>query len=305
MGRFLLARTARLVLVLWGVLTLAFLLLRLSGDPTTLFVAQDATQAQVEQVRHQLGFDQPLIVQYAWFLGRLAHGDFDRSLRFDQPAITLVWAALPYTLELSLVALAIAMLLGIPGGAVAALRPGSVIDFVATLLALVGQSIPVFWLGILLILLFSVQLRWLPVSGSDTPAHLVLPAVTLGAFFAARFAQLTRSGLVEVLTEDYVRTAHAKGLRARTVLMRHALRNVAIAQVTVAALTFSALLGGAIVTETIFAWPGMGRLLLDAVNSRDYPLVQASVFVIALFVSLANLLADISYGVLDPRVGRG
>lgn len=303
MGRFLLARTARLVLVLWGVLTLSFLLLRLSGDPATLFVSQGATQAEVEQVRHQLGFDQPLIVQYGQFLARLAHGDLDRSLRFDQPAIALVWAALPYTLELTFAALAIAMLLGIPAGAIAALRPGSAIDSAATLVALAGQSMPVFWLGILLILFFSVQLKWLPVSGSETPGHLVLPAATLGAFFAARFAQLTRSGLIEVLTEDYVRTARAKGLHEKTVLIRHALRNVAIAQVTVAALTFSAMLGGAIVAETIFAWPGMGRLLLDAVNSRDYPLVQASLFVIALFVSLATLLADLTYGVLDPRVG--
>jgi len=302
-GRFLLARTARLVLVLWGVLTLSFLLLRLSGDPATLFVSQGATQAEVEQVRHQLGFDQPLIVQYGQFLARLAHGDLDRSLRFDQPAIALVWAALPYTLELTFAALAIAMLLGIPAGAIAALRPGSAIDSAATLVALAGQSMPVFWLGILLILFFSVQLKWLPVSGSETPGHLVLPAATLGAFFAARFAQLTRSGLIEVLTEDYVRTARAKGLHEKTVLIRHALRNVAIAQVTVAALTFSAMLGGAIVAETIFAWPGMGRLLLDAVNSRDYPLVQASLFVIALFVSLATLLADLTYGVLDPRVG--
>ncbi len=305
MGRFLVARTARLVLVLWGVLTLAFLLLRLSGDPATLFVGQDATREQVEQVRHQLGFDQPLIVQYGQFLGRIAHGDFDRSLRFDRPAISLVLDALPYTLELTLASLAIAMLLGIPAGAIAALRPGSAVDSAATLLALVGQSMPVFWLGILLILFFAVQLHWFPVSGSETPAHLVLPSVTLGAFFAARFAQLTRSGLLEVLAEDYVRTARSKGLSEWTVLARHALKNVAISQVTVAALTFSALLGGAIVTETIFAWPGMGRLLLDAVNSRDYPLVQASLFVIALFVCLANLLADLSYGLLDPRVGRG
>jgi ABC-type dipeptide/oligopeptide/nickel transport system permease component len=304
-GSFLLARTVRLLLVVLGVLTLAFLLLRLSGDPATLFVSQDATREQVEQVRRQLGFDEPLIVQYGRFLARLARGDFDRSLRFDQPAIVLVWTALPYTLELSLAALVAAIAIGIPAGAVAAMRPGSIIDSAATLVALVGQSIPVFWLGILLIMFFAVQLHWLPVSGSETPAHVVLPATTLGAFFAARFAQLTRSGLVEVLAQDYVRTARAKGLRERTILVRHALKNVAIAQVTVAALTFSALLGGAIVTETIFAWPGMGRLLLDAVNSRDYPLVQASVFVIALFVSLANLAADLTYGILDPRVTRG
>ena len=304
MVAYLLARAAKLVLVLWGVTTLVFILLRLSGDPATLFVTQDATVEQLERVRRTLGLDQPLIVQYVRFLSRAVVGDFDRSLRFGQPALGMVLAALPDTLRLALTALALAMIVGIPAGVLSAVRRGSALDGLTTILTLLGQSLPVFWLGILLILLFSVELRWLPVSGADTPVHVILPAVTLAAFFAARFARLTRSNLTEVLAEDYIRTARAKGLSGRLVLYRHALKNVAITQVTVAALTFSALLGGAIVTETIFAWPGLGRLLLEAVNTRDYPLVQATVFVIALFVSLANFLADLLYGVLDPRIGR-
>ena len=281
---------------------MAFLLLRLSGDPATLFVGQDATAEQVERVRHELGLDRPLIVQYGQFLFKAAQGDFDRSLRFNRPALEMVLVVLPDTLRLALTSLALAALVGVPVGAVSALYRGSLLDSVITVLTLLGQSLPVFWLGILLILLFAVDLHWLPTSGSDTLAHLVLPAATLGAFFAARFAQLTRSGLQEVLAEDYIRTARAKGLRERVVLFGHALRNVAIGQVTVAALTFSALLGGAIVTETIFAWPGLGRLLLEAVNNRDYPLVQATVFVIALFVTLANVIADLLYAALDPRI---
>src|SRR5579859_141802 len=293
MQRYVVIRLGQLVLVLFGVSTLVFLLLRLSGDPVTLFVNESMTPQQVADLRQRLGFNDPLYVQYARFLGQASQGDFGASLRFGEPALPLVLDRLPATIELTLSALLLSSVVGVPLGVVAAARRGSVVDKAAMALGVLGQGMPVFWLGILLILLFAAYLHVLPSGGRGTLAHLVLPTVTVALYTLARTARLTRSSMLDVLAQDYVRTATAKGLSRATVIRRHALRAAAVPVVTIIGLTFSTLFGGAVITETIFAWPGVGRLLVQAVGFRDYPLVQATVFVIALFVTVANLLTDL------------
>jgi peptide/nickel transport system permease protein len=305
MRRYLVRRLGQLVVVLLGASTLVFGLLRLSGDPAVLFVGPDASHEDVARVRAELGFDDPLPVQYLRFLSRAAVGDFGLSLRYDRPALEMVAESFPATLELTLAALLLSTLLAVPAGVLAGVYRGSLYDNAAMVGSLLGQSVPTFWLGIMLIVFLAVQVPLLPTSGRGTWAHLVLPAVTLGTFSVARIARLTRSGMLEVLTQDYIRTARAKGTGEGRVVFRHALRNAALSALTVVSFTLSALVGGAIITETIFAWPGVGRLLLQGVSVRDYPLVQAAVFVIALFVTAINLLTDLLYAVLDPRIQYG
>ncbi|MDR7555836.1 MAG: ABC transporter permease [Armatimonadota bacterium] len=290
------------VLGVLGVTTIAFLAIRLSGDPVALLVTEYATPEDIARVRRVLGLDQPLWVQYGRFLGDVLRGDFGESLRFIKPAAPLVYGALPATLTLAVAALFIALALALPLGLLAGMRRGSVLDGAAIVLATLGQSVPYFWLGILLIMAFAVRLQWLPAFGSESWRHLILPALTLAMTPMARIARIVRAGMVEVLTQDYIRTARAKGLPGGAIVLRHALPNLAIPLVTILALDFGTLLGGAVVTETIFAWPGVGRLVVQAIQSRDYPVVQAAVFYLATSVVLLNLALDVLYARLDPRI---
>jgi peptide/nickel transport system permease protein len=291
-----------LLVVLFGVSTLIFVVLRLSGDPVALFVADTATVEEIEVVRRAMGFDRALPIQYLRFLREVAAGDFGTSFRFNQPALGLVLQRLPATLVLALASIAVATVIGVPLGVVAALTRGTRYDAAVMVVTFLGQSVPTFWLGIILILVFAVDLRLLPSSGGPSLAHLVLPGATLGAYMMARVARMARSSMLEVLRQDYIRTARAKGLRERAVVLRHGLKNASIGIVTMIGFTFATLVGGAIVTETIFAWPGVGRLLVQSVYARDYPVVQAAVFVTALFVVACNLLTDLLYVYLDPRI---
>jgi ABC-type dipeptide/oligopeptide/nickel transport system permease component len=295
-------RAGDALLAVLGVSTIAFLAIRVSGDPVALLVTEYATPEDIERVRRLLGLDLPLWRQYARFVADALQGNFGESLRFLKPAAPLVYGALPATVSLAAAALTVALLVGLPLGVVAGARRGSLVDGLAVAMATLGQSIPYFWLGILLVMLFAVHLGWLPAFGSETLRHLVLPALTLSVTPMARIARIVRSGIVEVLTHDYVRTARAKGLRNARVLLRHALPNVAIPVVTILALDFGTLLGGAVVTETIFAWPGVGRLVVQAIQSRDYPVVQAVVFYLAMAFVAINLLMDLLYARLDPRI---
>ncbi len=279
-----------------------FTVTRLSGDPVRLMLPIEASNQDVEELRRRLGFDRPLPVQYVDFFARALRGDLGDSLRYRQPALTVIVDRLPATATLAASAMAVALLVAVPAGILSATHRGGGIDGVSRAISLLGQALPAYWVGIMLIIVFAVQLRWLPAAGSGSPAHVVLPAVTLGLWPMARIARVLRSSLLESLGADYVRTARAKGLPERHVILLHALRNALLPAVTVIGLSFGIIFGGAIVTETVFAWPGVGRLLLDAVSQRDYPLVQAIVLMFAVLFLVVNLVVDLLYGVLDPRV---
>jgi len=285
-----------------GVVTLAFAALRLSGDPAATMLPGDASVDQLEALRRELGLDRPIYVQYLQFLGGALRGDFGTSFRHQQPALGLVLERLPATMELAFAALLLATVVALPLGILAAIRHGRLIDALAMGFAVVGQSTPTFWMGIMLILVVSVELGVLPTSGRGGWEYLILPAVTLGTQFAALLARLTRTSMLEVLGQDFLRTARAKGLRERTVVFGHALKNASVPVITLAGLQFGTLLGGAVVTETVFAWPGVGRLAVQSIFVRDYPVVQAAVFVLALSFVTINLLVDLAYGQLDPRI---
>jgi len=300
--RYCRARLVDLVIAVVGVSTLVFFLLRLSGDPLALLVTETTTREEMERLREALGLTAPLWEQYARFLIRAFQGDFGDSLRYTKPAATLVWETLPATLELTAAALGIATALAVPLGMLAAIRRGTSVETSCSVITLVGQSVPFFWLGILLILVFSVQLHALPSFGRGTAWHLILPAVTLSASTMAKTARLVRAGMLEVLSQEYIRTARAKGLPERLVFLRHAFRNIAIPVVTILGLDFGLLLGGAVVTETIFAWPGTGRLMIQAIQGRDFPVVQAAVFILAVVFVVINALLDLIYAWLDPRI---
>jgi ABC-type dipeptide/oligopeptide/nickel transport system permease component len=302
MGRYLIRRLLQTVFVLLGVSVLSFGTLFLSGDPTMLMASESWNQEQISTFRHQMGFDRPWFVQYLDFLGKAVQGDFGVSLRQQQPTLKLVAERMPATLQLAGASMAIAICVGVPLGVGAAARRGSVWDNLLMLGGLLGQSLPVFWLGLLMILVFAVGLGWFPVAGTGGPQYLVLPAVTLGMFSTAYIARMTRSSMLEVLGRDYVRTARAKGLDRSNVVVRHALRNALIPLVTVIGLQFGALLGGAVITETIFAWPGVGRLTIQAIQSKDLPLVQACVLLLAVIFVVVNLVVDLLYAYLDPRI---
>jgi peptide/nickel transport system permease protein len=302
MKRFMISRLIRAVFVLWGVSTVVFVVLRLSGDPVALMVAPDTPPAEVARVRSELGLDRPLVVQYAVFLGDVLRGNFGRSLRFSEPAVGLVLERLRPTLELAFFSVLLSVVVGIPVGALSALRRNTVYDAMAMAGALVGQSAPTFFVGIILILFFSVQLQILPVGGRGEWYQLIMPVLTLGAFNTASIARLTRSAMLDVMSKDYIRTARSKGLNEGQVLIRHAAKNFAIPIITVLGIEMGALLGGAVVVETVFAWPGMGRLVIQAINTRDYPVVQAAVFLLASGFVLTNTIVDILYGIIDPRI---
>ena len=305
MLRFLAWRTLQAIFVVWGVSTLVFLLLRLSGDPTLLMVPPGSSAEAIERLRQQLGFDQPLPLQYARFLGGLLRADVGESLIQSRPALGIVLERLPATLTLAAAALLLALVVALPLGVASAVYRDTWIERVGLLVTLLGQAIAPFWLGLMLILLLSVRVPLLPSSGSGTWQHLVLPAVTLGSLTMAGIARMTRVAVLEQLANDYVRTARAKGLAPSRIVLRHILRNAAAPIVTIVAIDVANLLGGAVVTETIFAWPGIGRLVIDAINARDYPIVQATVLVGSVAFVLASLAADIAYGVIDPRVRTG
>ena len=302
MRRYVLSRVGQTALVVFLSLTAVFGLVRLSGDPVLLFMPTDIQAKDVDEFRQRLGFNDPLAVQYARFLGGAARGDFGQSLRYKQDALGLVLERLPATLLLAGTAVVLTLVIAIPLGVVSAVRRDTLVDHAATLATVLGQAIPGFWLGLMLIYVFAVQLRWLPTGGTGSLAHLVMPAAVLAAFFAARIARLTRSTVLEALGEDYVLTARAKGLGATRVIGKHALRNAAIPVLTLAGLEVGQLLGGAVITETIFAWPGLGRLTVQALLNRDFPVVLAAVFVTSATYTLINLAVDLAYGWLDPRV---
>jgi len=301
---FLLRRLIHALFVIWGVVTVVFFLVRLTGDPTLFLVDQSATQEEIAHMRGQLGLDRPLLVQYADFLGAAVQGDFGHSLREKRPAMRIVlehfW---PATVELAAAALLLSTVLAVPLGVISATHRGRVADHASRLASLFLQSMPGFWLGIMLILLFAVALGGvLPAFGSGTWRHLVLPAIALAAAPLAQNVRLIRAGMLEVLGQDYVRTARAKGVAERGVIYRHALRNAALPVITVTGLSLGFMLSGALIIETVFAWPGMGRLIVQAVPGRDFPVIQAGVFVFALIFVAINLLVDVLYTVADPRV---
>jgi peptide/nickel transport system permease protein len=301
--RYLIRRLLLTIPVLFGVATLVFSLIHLvPGDPVQAMLGDSASPQDIAELRGRLGLDRPLLVQYGAFLKGVTRGDLGASLRTNQAVTTAITERLPATLELALAAMSVAILISIPLGILAAVRAGTHVDLAATTLALVGISMPNFWLGPLLAILFSVTLGWLPVSGRGTPAHLVLPAITLGAPLAAVLARMTRASVIEELRELYVLAARARGVSRARAVLRHAFRNSLIPIVTVLGLQFGAVLTGAVITETIFAWPGVGRLLIQSISFRDYPLVQGCILLIAVTYVTMNLLTDLVYGFLDPRI---
>ncbi|MBX3144627.1 MAG: ABC transporter permease [Trueperaceae bacterium] len=288
---------------LLGVLIIVFAMVRLApGDPAVLLAGEFADQATIERIRVRFGLDRSPLEQFGRFISGIAQGDLGRSTRTERLVVQDLATYFPNTLELALGAIVVALVIGIPAGVISAIRPNGPIDFAVTTVALLGVSMPVFWFGLLAILIFSVQLGWFPVAGRGTLAHLVLPAITLGVSSTAIIARMTRSSMLEVLSQDLVRTARAKGLRESGVVLKHALRNALVPVVTVIGLQFGALLAGAVITETVFTWPGIGRLLVDSIRARDYPVVQGAVLLIAVSFVVVNLIVDLVYGLIDPRI---
>jgi peptide/nickel transport system permease protein/oligopeptide transport system permease protein len=286
-----------------GVLIIVFAMVRLApGDPALLLAGELADQATVERIRERFGLDRSPPEQFARFIGGVVQGDLGRSTRTNREVTTDLATYFPNTLELALGAIVVALLIGIPAGIVSALRPNTWLDLLVMFGALLGVSMPVFWFGLLAILFFSVELGWFPVAGRGTFRHLVLPAITLGVSSTAIIARMTRSAMLEVLSQDFVRTARAKGLLGRTIVLKHALRNALVPIVTVGGLEFGALMAGAVITETVFTWPGIGSLLVTSILARDYPVVQGAVLLIAITFIVVNLLVDLIYGFIDPRI---
>ena len=301
MRAYVLSRLAQTALVVVLSLTAVFGMVRLSGDPVPLLLPPDAPIAEMERVRRDLGLDRSLPVQYGVFIGNVFRGDFGQSIHFRQPAMRVALSYLPATFELGLAAFLIAVVVAFPVGVFSAVRRNSPLDHAAMGLALVGQSAPTFFLGILFILVLSLRLDLFPTSGRGDWRHLVLPALTLGAFTMASIARITRSAVLEVQRADFIRTARAKGVSEARVVAKHTLKNAALPILTITGLQFGTLLGGAVVTETVFAWPGMGRLAIQSIYNRDYPVVQSTVFIAAVLFIVINLALDVVYGVLDPR----
>jgi peptide/nickel transport system permease protein len=302
MRRYVFARLAQSALVVLLSLTAVFGMVRLGGDPVLLFLPMDIQAKDVNEIRQRMGFNDPLLVQYGRFMAGAARGNFGESLRYRRDAFGLVLERLPATLLLAGAAIGLTLVAAVPLGVVTAVRRDTLVDHVGTLATVLGQATPGFWLGLMLIYFFAVQLRWLPTGGYGTLAQLIMPAVVLAAFYSARVARLTRSAMLEVLGEEYIKTARAKGLAEGRVIAKHTLRNAAIPIVTLAGLEAGQLLGGAVITETIFAWPGLGRLTVQALLNRDFPVVMAAVSFTSVVYTLMNLGVDLAYGWLDPRV---
>jgi peptide/nickel transport system permease protein len=299
---FIVKRLLQAVVVLFFVATVAFFVIRIAGDPVKALLPEGATPQQEIELRHTLGYDRPLFVQYTSYLGGLLHLDFGQSVFFQQPALTVILNRLPATIQLASAALVFAIVVSVPAGIISAVRRGKATDSSVMAVVLVGQSTPAFFVGIVLILIFAVTWQVLPASGIGGFDNLILPAITLGLYSAAMIARLLRSSLIDVLGEDHVRTARAKGLSPARVIMGSGLRNAALPVVTIVGLEIGSLLGGAIITEQVFSWPGVGRLTIEAITNRDYPLVQATVLFLAIVFVAVNLVVDILYAFLDPRV---
>jgi len=302
MFQYLFKRLWHTVFVVIGISMISFFFIHLSGDPVMLMLPGDASTQEIETLREQLGFNDPLYTQYLRFAGNAAQGEFGNSLYYKVPAMALILERLPASLELAAAAMLIALVVAVPIGIVSAVRRGSLVDMGSMLGALFGLSMPHFWLGIMMIMLFSVKLGWLPTSGRGSLAQLVMPSLALGMSLMAMFARLTRSVMLEVLSLDYIRTARSKGLKESIVIYKHALKNAMIPLVTVAGMQFGFLLGGTVIIETVFAWPGVGRLVVQAIFNRDYPLVQATVLVLSVIFVAVNFLVDMLYMYLDPQI---
>jgi len=301
----LLTQIIRIILVLFGISTIAFFLIHLSGDPVLLMLPPEATQEEVEAFRRQMGFDRPLSEQYLHFLSQAVRGDFGNSLKFNQPSLEVVLERIPATLELTFYAILLSVLIAVPLGIYSAVNRNSLAENLVTVTVFLGQSMPIFWTGIMLMLLFGVKLQWLPVSGRGTWAHLIMPAFTLAVWVAPTTLRIVRSSMLEVLQQDYIRTARSKGLSEKVVIYKHALKNAAIPIITIIGFQIGKLLGGAVVTESVFAWPGVGQLVVKAIYTADYPLVQACVIVLALIVAAMNFTVDTMYRYLNPKIKSG
>ncbi|MCL2896881.1 ABC transporter permease [Brenneria tiliae] len=304
MPRYILTRLLEALVAVWGVVTIVFFVTRVLGDPTVLLLPLGAGQAELEAMRHSLGLDRPLAEQYFHALWDMLRGDFGTSFQYMQPASRVVLQHMPATVSLAGTALLFGVIFGAVAGTVAALTRGTPAEFIVMVAALLGQATPVFWLGIMLILFFAVNLGWFPTGGAGGVAHLVLPGATLAVFVTASIARLLRSSLLDILREDYVRTARAKGLLPRTVFVWHVARNALIPVVTMVGIIAGELLGGSVVTETVFAWPGVGRLIVQAIQVHDFPVIQAGVVLMAVIFVAINFMVDLLYGVLDPRISR-
>jgi len=302
MRRFLIRRFGQVLVTIFGVVTLIFFLQRLTGDPTYLLVPETATQADIDAMRHSLGFDRPLIVQYLSFLQQIASFDLGRSVIQNVPVSSIIASRLPYTLQLAAGALVVACGIGIPVGVVLALYRESVVSRILTSVVLAAQSMPTFWSGILMILIFAVTLGWLPPSSTGGIEHLIMPSVALGLLSMATFARITRTSILDELSKEYVRTARSRGVSTRRLLVRHLARNAAIPVITVAALEISNLLAGAVIVETVFAWPGLGQVTVQSILARDFLVVQGIVLLGAFVTVALNVLADLLYSAVDPRI---
>lgn len=303
MLKYVIKRAFSTIPVLIGISLLLFIMqAMLPGDPAQVLAGQMATPQEIENIRHQLGMDRPIYIQYISFLGRLAKLDLGRSARTQNPVIEEIWARLPNTVLLAVIAISLACLFGIPAGIISAVKPYSWIDYIVSLSALFGLSMPVFWLGLMLVVVFSIVLKWLPAGGTGSWQHVVLPSVTLAAFVVAFIARMTRSTMLETLSQDFTTTARSKGLQEWVVIIKHALKNALIPIITVVGLQFGLLLGGAVLTETVFAWPGLGRLIVDSILARDYPMIQGAILIFGLLYILVNLVVDLLYAVVDPRI---
>ncbi len=305
MQRYFLSRLGQSVLLIFGVLLLVFTMVRVTGDPATLMMSRQASPEDMEEFRERMGFNDPVLVQFGRFMSGAIVGDFGNSLHFKTPAMPMVLERLPATLQLALTALVIAVVVGIPLGLVGGFNPGSFIDNIARGLALLGQSVPNFWLALIMISFFAVNLRWFPTFGRDEWKSVIMPAFVLGLPVMGQIVRLTRSSVLEIRGEDFIRTAHSKGLELNTIYTKHVFRNVAIPLVSVIGIQFGYLLGGSIYIAAIFAWPGMGQLLEQSIGWRDFPLVQALAVFTAVIVLGINLLTDMTYAIIDPRIRYG
>ncbi|MBY0123186.1 ABC transporter permease [Bacillus sp. S/N-304-OC-R1] len=299
---FVIKRLIQVLVVVLLALTVVFFLIRLSGDPTVLFLPPDAPREQIEQYSEMLGFNRPLYIQYGEFMLNAVQGDFGQSLRSRDDALPLVLDRLPATFQLAISALILSLLISIPLGVLTAFKRNSIFDRIGVALTVVGQAVPSFWLGLLLIFLFAAQLNFLPSGGGGSPVHLILPTITLAAYSIARFTRFTRSTMLDVLRKDYIRTAKASGVPTFRLVSRYALKNSLIPIITLVALDLGTLLGGAVITEVVFAWPGIGRLLMQSLLNRDFPIVLAGVFIIALIYAVINFIADVLYAYVNPQI---
>jgi len=305
MQRYLMTRIIQAILLMFGVIVLVFFMIRLTGDPARLMVPRDATPGQVEAFREAMGFNRPLSIQFLDYLSGIFKGDLGDSLNFRQSNSELILERLPGTIQLAVAAMLLAIVVAVPFGILGGTNPGSFVDTVGRSIGLFGQVIPNFWLALILILVFGVRLGWFPTFGRDSPTSIVLPAIALGLATMGQLLRLTRSSVLEIRNEDYMRTARSKGLSSQKIAVRHVSRNAALALISVIGVAFTYLLGGSVYIETIFAWPGLGNLLDQAIRARDFPLVQSIAIVIAGFAILMSLVTDIMYGVVDPRIRYG